>query len=159
MTASAVPESDVVSAGSRPAKPAVDELCWTVHPLMDESAGKTTLLVAAILAVSATAAVSFQSVAYGFLSFALLVVSMSRYFAPTRYTIGPEGAQVSHIGRRRRMAWGKVRRARVLRDGVFLSPFSRPSRLESFRGCFLAYGDREEEVVRFVRTHVPQESL
>jgi len=127
--------------------------------LRDEPVGKTASLVAVILAVSATAAISFQNLGYGLLSAVLLGAAMLRYFVPTRLSLGPDGAQVVHLGRRRKMAWSEVRAVRVLSDGVFLSPFARPSRLESFRGCFLACGANREEVIAFVRTHLPEGTL
>ena len=131
------------------------ELHWAAHPLLDEPPAKSALLIAIILGVSVVASVSFGGIGYGLLSMALLAVALSRYFVPTRYALDGAGAQVSHLGARRQISWAQVRSIGMDAQGVFLSPFSRPHRLAPFRGCFLRFGNNRDEIIRFVRTHVP----
>jgi hypothetical protein len=52
------------------------------------------------------------------------------------------------------IAWPDVRRATRGADGIFLSPFSRPSRLDNFRGVRLRFGADidPESVVRAVKS-------
>ena len=42
-------------------------------------------------------------------------------------------------------------------DGIFLSPFTRTSRLDSFRGYFLRFGPGKNTIIAFARTHVAPE--
>lgn len=77
---------------------------------------------------------------------AALSLSVSRYLLPTAYRLDGVGARVDHPLRGRTLPWGQVRRVDVHADGLFLSPFPRPSRLDSFRGAFLRYGDDGDRV-------------
>ena len=131
-----------------------DELRWTVHPLLEESASRSVLLIAIILGISAGVTISFESGVYGFLSFAFMTGSLSRYFLPTRYALDEAGVCIVHAGVRRRIPWRRVRRVNVSRDGILLSPTEGPSRLDSFRGCHLRFRGNGDEVTRFVRAHV-----
>ena len=130
------------------------ELRWTVHPLRHEPPVKTALLVLIILGVPVLVALAFETPAFGFLAAVLLTASMSRYFAPTRYALLQEHVLIAHLGARRTTPWGLIRRHAVLPDGVFLSPFVRPHRLDPFRGCFLRYRDNRDEVIAYVEARL-----
>lgn len=130
------------------------ELRWTVHPLRHEPPVKTALLVLIILGVPVLVALAFETPAFGFLAAVLLTASMSRYFAPTRYALLQEHVLIAHLGARRTTPWGRFRRHAVLPDGVFLSPFVRPHRLDPFRGCFLRYRDNRDEVIAYVEARL-----
>ena len=129
---------------------------WVCHPLVEEPWPKSAALVAAILAFSALAAVAFEGLLYGAIALAVLSGSMSRFLLPTSYEIGAAGIAVSHLFRRRLRTWEEIRRVEVRDDGLFLSPFARPSRLDSFRGLFLpAAGVGVEKLEELVGRHVP----
>ena len=136
--------------GSHPA-----ELHWTVHPLRDEPPARSALLVVIVLGISIGIGFSFEGIGYGMLSVGLLAAALSRYFLPSRYAVDSSGVQVVHLGARRQLPWERIRRVRIFPDGVFLSPFARPSRLDQFRGCLLRFGKKREAVVRLVQAHVP----
>ena len=129
---------------------------WISHPLVEEPWPKSAALVAAILAFSALAAATFEGLMYGAIALAVLSGSMSRFLLPTSYEIGGSGIAVSHLFRRRLRTWEEIRRVEVREDGLFLSPFPRPSRLDSYRGLFLpASGMEVEQLQELVGRHVP----
>ena len=123
-----------------------EPLSWRVHPLRQESRLKSGLLVLTIGGVAVIAGVSFGEALYGVLSLALLAVSLSRYLLPTAFRLDPSGARVDHALRGRTLSWSQVRRVDAHADGLFLSPFARPSRLDAFRGAFLRYAGNGERV-------------
>ena len=135
------------------------ELVWSSHPLAEEPRLRSALLGVVIGAVSVAAAVVFQGSGYGLISLAVLTGSMSRYFLPTRYRVDEGGVRASHLGRSRMRAWEQIRRADHRRDGIFLSPFPRPSRLDSFQGIYLRFHHNQDQIKDFVQAHVPSESL
>ena len=134
--------------------PTAPELHWTVHPLRHEAPVKTALLVLIILVAPVLVALAFETTAFGFLAAVLLAASMSRYFAPTRYALLQEHVLIAHLGARRTTPWNRIRRRAVLPDGVFLSPFARPHRLDPFRGCFLRFRDNRDEVIAYVEARL-----
>jgi len=131
-----------------------DAARWTIHPLLQEPRRKTALLIAVILGFSLGAAFSFEGLVYGLVALVVLVASLSRYWLPTRYLLDAQGVRIEHLGWQRRRSWDQFRRADVHADGVFLSPFLRASRLDSFRGCFLRFRKNRDEVMRLVREYV-----
>ncbi len=134
--------------------PTASELRWTVHPLRDEPPVKTILLILIILGLSILVGIAFNTPAYGFLSAVLLTASMSRYFLPTRYALQENTVLIAHLGTRRTIPWSRIRRHSVLPDGVFLSPFASPHRLDPFRGCFLRLRANRDEVIDYVQTRL-----
>ena len=126
---------------------------WTSHPLREEPLAKSVLLVLTILGVAFIVGVSFQSISFAFLSLVLLTAAMTRYFFTTRYVLDDRGFTIAHIGTRRQYLWTNFRRAARHRDGVFLSPFAKPHRLDTFRGQFLR-SKNPAEIYHVVQKHI-----
>jgi len=87
-----------------------------------------------------------------FLPIVALTSAMAEYLFPIHYRVTTRGAYVSCFLSRLFLAWPEVKRARHGADGVFLSPLTRPSRLDQFRGLRLAFAaDNEEAVLATIR--------
>ena len=125
---------------------------WTSHPLREEPLAKSVLLVLIILSVALIVGMSFQSITFAFLSLVLLTAAMSRYFFSTRYVLDAHGFTISHIGTRKYL-WTNFRRATIHPDGIFLSPFVKPHRLDTFRGQFLR-SKNPAEIYHVVQKHI-----
>jgi hypothetical protein len=132
-------------------------LSWKAHPLIDESRSRSTLLCALIAGCSLAAGLSFEGLAYGLIALVVLLLSLSRYLLPTRYSLDEKGVEISHLGRRQACPWTQLRRLDIHENGIFLSPFTRASRLDSFRGYFLRFGREKNSIIDFARTHVAPE--
>lgn len=131
-------------------------LDWTAHPLREEPAWKSAALGALIVGFSALAAASLGGAVYGLISLLALAGATVRYLLPTRYLLDDQEASWRQLTWRRR-SWSTFRRVDRHADGIFLSPFRRPSRLDSFRGVFLRFGPGvdADEVVALARDRVP----
>jgi len=130
-----------------------DGIRWRVHPFCDNR-GRTVLLVGLLMLVLVGVRLSYPEPVWTLLAALLLFGSLARYFFPTSYRLGEEGLEVSFLGWRKRWPWSYFRSYSVGRTGVLLSPFPRAHRLEGFRGHYLLFGSRREEVIDFVRAHV-----
>jgi hypothetical protein len=140
---------------SEPMKP----ITWTSHPLKNEPRPKSACLIFIILTTSFIIGWSFQSNIFAGLSFTLLTAAMSRYFLPTHYTLDETSITISHIGHRRTFAWPQFVRADQHPDGIFLSPFTQPHRLDTFRGQFLKTGPQTNEIFHVVQQHLQNNPL
>ena len=131
------------------------DLVWTAYPLRDEPAWKSAALCGAIAGCSWLAAASLGGAVYGLISLAVLTASTTRYLLPTRYVLDDRQASWRQLTWRRR-PWSAFRRVDRHADGLFLSPFRRPSRLDSFRGVFLRFGPGvdADEVAALARARV-----
>ena len=131
----------------------LQSMTWVSHPLRDEPVVKSAALVVIILGVSLIVGVSFQSGAFAFVALALLVVAMARYFFATRYVLDETGVVISHLGVSRHYAWTNFHRVARHPNGVFLSAFAKPHRLDTFRGQFLR-AKNPSEIYHVAQQHI-----
>jgi hypothetical protein len=140
-------------AGSQAEGAVAERLCWRSLPVVDDYPSSLCLVALVVLACVG-AGLSFGGLGYGLLAAALLGLSLASYFVPTRYELDEAGVRSRFAGHSRRMRWDEVRRVSVAKGGVHLSPFERPSRLDSFRGILLRFAGNRDEVIRFVDRQV-----
>ncbi|MGA1195369.1 MAG: hypothetical protein ACO36I_02585 [Candidatus Latescibacterota bacterium] len=131
----------------------MNPMTWTFHPLKDESRLKSACLVLIIIATSFIIGWSFQSNTFAWVSFILLTIAMARYFLPTKYTLDETGVTISMMGHQKKFIWAQFKRADQHPDGIFLSPFSKPHRLDTFRGQFLKTGTQTQEIFHVIQQH------
>jgi len=130
-------------------------LSWTSHPWAEDRPARRVVFVAVVLIASAVAALAFGSLAAGAISLGFLFLSLSRYFTPSDYELTSDGVAVRHLGVRRFFPWSRFRRAALRPEGVFLSTFGRPRRLDVWRGCYLRCPVQREAVYAYARAHIP----
>jgi len=129
-----------------------DVLEWRSWPLRDD-VPKSWLLVAVVVAVCVGVGFSFEGAGYGLIAALILGVGLSRYFLATHYCLDETGVSARFLGQTQRMVWDDVQRVLVHREGIHLSPFPKPSRLDSFRGVFLRFAANADEVTRVVERY------
>lgn len=127
---------------------------WTCHPMRSESRLRTLSLCGLLAACCTAAWIGLGGFAYGLLALLVLAGSVSRYLLPTRYALDEGSLYRTHLLRTRAWPWSAFRRVDRHGDGLFLSPFGSSSRLDSFRGVFLPFGQNRSEVTAFVRARV-----
>ena len=101
---------------------------------------------------------AFREVGWVLLAALFLAGSLRDFLFPTRYRLTISGIETRQIFGKVARKWSDFKRADFERNGVFLSPFAKPRRLENYRGLFLPYpSDRErfEEIVRERMTAEP----
>ncbi|OGC94971.1 MAG: hypothetical protein A2142_06805 [candidate division Zixibacteria bacterium RBG_16_48_11] len=96
------------------------------------------------------------SYSWGLLFLAILILtgSLSPYFFPTKYELTQEQVKVNFLAVKKNKAWSEFRSYYPDKNGVFISPFARPSRLENYRGLYLRYQGNKEEVLNFVKSKI-----
>ena len=124
-------------------------LSWRYHPAAKNRV-KTVLATAVIALFGAFVWWYSQSAIFAFLAALILTASLGVFFFPTRYTLTEEGLTVEFLGTKQVKKWGGFARTIPEASGIFLSPFSRKSFLEHYRGIFVRYDGNKDEVDRFV---------
>ena len=113
-----------------------EELTWTVslyreHPL------KTGIVSIFILLFWISVHIVFQEAVFTLLAVFFILISVAPYFSRTTYRFNTEGVTVKTRFRTVHRGWNEFRRCVFTTNGLCLSPFTKPSRLEAFRGLFL----------------------
>ena len=131
---------------------------WRVHPLVENwrtslfLGGGLTLLLLGIYW-------GFQSIYLAGLSAIFLLGSLYKYFLPFHYHCETDKLIITSCGYKLERPWETFRSFYVDANGVLLSPFARPTRLENFRGVYVRFGTHPpEEVVNFITSKLESES-
>jgi len=125
-------------------------LAWKVH-LLREQPLKLLLVTPVVLLGLVASYIMFQTFVFTLVALLLFISSLAEYLFPVRYEIDAGGASSRTLVRRTRIEWGRVKKYYLDDSGIKLSPLSRGSRLEAYRGVYLRFGDRREEVIEAVR--------
>jgi len=123
-------------------------LCWTVWP-MGENLLRSAAVIAFLIVAAWAIATSF-GLEWLFVSAIILLLFLAGYFFPTHYLLDSESASARGLISRKKRYWSGLKKYYVGKKGVHLSPYTRPSRLESFRGIYLPFGTRREEILHFI---------
>jgi hypothetical protein len=151
------------SAQNKSAQPATgasskDEgatLAWTCHPLK-RSRGKTLGVCGVILLFAVLVWAGTESVFFTSLSMAILVMALSKFFLPTRYKLTEQKVVVKTLTHTMEKEWSIYRSYYPDKNGILLSTFAGPSRLENFRGLYLLFEGNAGEVTAFVKSRMTQ---
>ncbi|HKK21021.1 MAG TPA: hypothetical protein VJ983_06070 [candidate division Zixibacteria bacterium] len=128
-------------------------LKWTTQPMKDRPIAAVLvsifILICAMLVFYAT-----MSRMFGGLAALVLVLSLSKFYFPTVFTLTDHSVSVKTTTQTIRKGWEQYRSFYPDKNGVQLSPFAEPSRLENFRGIYLIFGNNREEVIRIVEQQI-----
>ena len=133
-------------------------LSWTVHPLV-ENKRKSVLLGLFLALLFFGIYWGFQSVSVGLLSAIFFLGSLYKYFLPFHHQCEADKLIITSCCYRLERSWETFRSFYVDANGVLLSPFGRPTRLENFRGVYVRFGKHTpEKVIDFITSKVQSES-
>ena len=84
----------------------------------------------------------------------LLGGGLLSYWLPTYYSLDEEGIKIKGIVLEKVKKWEEFRSYYEDKNGVFLSPFTKPTRLENYRGIYIRFNNNAEEVMDFIATKI-----
>lgn len=125
-------------------------MSWSTHRLLERPARLLFVVPCLLLAGFAGARMLGSPVA-GLLGAALLAAAIGDYLFPVRCELRSRSAVTSCLFSRSEIAWERVRKVWLTKDGIKLSPLPRKSRLEAFRGVYLPFGHDSDAVLEAVR--------
>jgi hypothetical protein len=91
---------------------------------------------------------------FGLLAFIILGGSLLPFFLPTEYVLYSGGLESVFLRVHRRFTWDQFRSYYPDKNGVLLSPFTHPSRLENFRGVYLRFNGQSARVLEVVSDRI-----
>ncbi len=127
------------------------ELRWQVH-LAKRQPERLPVILLALIGAPVLGAWLMGHWIFGLAALWMLWSATADFLLPIRYEADATGVRQRGWSPRL-MRWEKVKRVVWGEDGVLLSPFAHPTRLNAYRGVFLWYGDHREAVENLVRTH------
>jgi hypothetical protein len=128
-------------------------LRWATHPVKKN----TRISVIVILFLSVIwflVYLTTLSLLLTILSVVIMLGSLSPFFLPTYYELDDKKVKVKFFFNTKEKEWNVFRSFYVDKNGILLSPFEKPSRLENFRGLYVRFNQNKDEVVDFVKSRV-----
>ncbi|MDE0425305.1 MAG: hypothetical protein OXN25_10580 [Candidatus Poribacteria bacterium] len=133
-------------------------LSWTVHPII-ENWRKSVLLGLFLALLLFGIYLGFQSIYVALISGIVLIGSLYKYFLPFHHQCEADRLIITSCCYKLERSWETFRSFYVDANGVLLSPFARPTRLENFRGVYVRFGKHTpEEVVDFITSKIKSET-
>lgn len=126
---------------------------WVCHPAKKNP--KVTILVSIFIAVLI---VIVYFITYSpwlcILAFLILFGSLASFYFPTYYRLTDKEIIIKTKAQTTVKKWSQYRSYYPDKNGVLLSPFVRPTRLENFRGLYIKFWHNRDEVVAFVKEQI-----
>ena len=128
---------------------------WTVHPLV-ENWRKSVLLGFFLALLLLIIYLGFQLIYVAVLSAIFLIGSLYKYFLPFHHQFEADKLVItSCCFYKLERPWEAFRSFYTDANGVLLSPFAHPTRLENFRGVYVRFGKHSpEEIVNFITNKI-----
>lgn len=128
---------------------------WRVHPFR-ESVKTSVIVIAVIVFICAIVYISFGDIFWVILSFLFLFVSLSSFFFPTSFFLDEKEVKVKRVLTTISRPWERFKGFYFDKNGVQLTPFTYPSRLDNYRGLFLKFGNNKDDVINYIKKHLSQ---
>ncbi|MCD6384585.1 hypothetical protein J7M23_02300 [Candidatus Sumerlaeota bacterium] len=126
-------------------------LQWVSHPLVERPL-VSAIVVLFIVFLFIMVWIVFKGWWWSVLALFFLLTSLAQYFFPTRYELDEDGITVHFLLTKKRRSWSEFRSFYKSARGVVLSPFLKPSRLDTYRGIHILCRNNRDEVIEFVST-------
>jgi hypothetical protein len=137
----------------QPIPPEGTLLEWTCHPMKR----RPLVTAAVILFVVILAVLVYVITSSRFMTLLALIIlfaSLAKFFLPTTYRFSDRRIAIKTTTQTLYKEWRLFRSYYPDKNGVLLSPFAGPSRLENFRGIYVMFNENREEVLEVVKSQV-----
>lgn len=128
----------------------MEKLSWVSHPAKVRKIA-TTMVLLFIVAVFIVVYSVTYSILMVMLAAFIFLGTLSTFFFPTRYELTKDKIKAKYLVNRVEKEMKNFRSYYPDKNGVLLSPFTRPSRLENFRGLYIRYHQNKNEVDSFIK--------
>ncbi len=128
---------------------------WKVWPAKERPLLSFGLIVF-LFAIWVAVGYFYREGVWVLLAFVLLSGAVAPYFVITRYRLDEEGVSIKRYVTTMKKRWEELRSYYPDKNGVLVSPFAKPSRLENFRGVYLRFGGNREKVLAVLEQNIGQ---
>ncbi len=140
-------------SGQNPNGGAQPILAYVCHPAKRDMLVTVLATVFIIVCVVLVWLISF-SLLLTALSVLILFGSLGGFYFPTRYTFYDDHIEIKTTIQTLRKNWSQFRSYYPDKNGILLSPFGRPTRLENFRGQYIKFAGNRDRVMDIVRSKI-----
>ena len=125
-------------------------ISWTIHPLFEKCLRSVCVVFFLIGILSFVYQMTTSMVWVG-LSLLIFAISLRQFFLPTAYFLYDDYVLCRCLFFEKRKKWEQIKNYYIDKNGVFLSPYERPSRLENLHGLYLIGANHRPDAMAFIR--------
>jgi hypothetical protein len=131
----------------------MEEIRWTALPARNRR--KRILFLLTIFTIVYLVYTLF-GIYWSIFSLLVLLGALAQFYTPTTYILKDTHIEIKRPLYTIKREWRTLKRVVPDKRGVLLSPFSKPSRLDAFRGLYLLLDgvDDREKVISFLKEKV-----
>ncbi|MFQ6008506.1 MAG: hypothetical protein ACE5K8_06075, partial [Candidatus Zixiibacteriota bacterium] len=116
---------------------------WTAHPVKRKPL-VSVLVTFFIILVVVIVYYTMNSKTFAILAMVIMFVSLAKFYFPTTYRLTRDRITIKTMTQTLHKDWSIYRSCYPDKNGILLSPFVRPSRLENFRGIYLIFSNNRD---------------
>ena len=128
----------------------MEKLSWVSHPAKIRKTAAICVL-SFIFTMFVVVYLVTSSILMVLLAAFIFTGALSTFFFPTKYELTKDKVKVKYLFNKVEKETKNFRSYYPDKNGVLLSPFARPSRLENFRGLYVRYHQNKDEVDTFIK--------
>ncbi len=128
-------------------------LQWRCHPALKRP-WITLSVTLFLLLVSLVVFYLTDSKTFTTLALVIMFASLAKFYFPTSYKLDNKRVTIKTSTQTLHKEWSLFRSFYPDKNGILLSPFTSPTRLENFRGLYIMFNDNRDEVIDFVRMKI-----
>lgn len=133
-------------------------LRWKSHPFKKKRLVSFSVILCLVVVWVSVYLTTF-SILMTVVSIFILLGALAPFFLRTEYELTPDKIRVKFLFSQKEKEWTSYRSFYPDKNGVLLSPFEKPSRLESFRGIYIRFDRNKDQVVKFVSSKIKREEV
>ena len=129
-------------------------LQWRCHPLRRKPWVSIKVSIFVILVGVLVYYATDNSKAFATLALVVMFASLAKFYFPTSYKLTERNVIVKTTTQTLTKDWSIYRSFHPDKNGILLSTFARPTRLENFRGLYLMFSENRNEVIEIVKDRI-----
>ena len=87
----------------------------------------------------------------------VLIATQAVFFFTTTYTITDAGVCAKFPIRKKQYTWEQIRRVAFFKEACFVFSRKKPSNLDAWTGITIMYGEKRDEVVAAIKSHLRED--
>jgi hypothetical protein len=87
----------------------------------------------------------------------VLIATQATFLFPSTFVISQRGLLANYPIRKKFYSWDQIRRASFFNDACYLFRRKKPSNLDGWTGLAVFYGDKRDEVVAAIKSHLRED--
>lgn len=135
---------------------ATNQLEWKTHPMKKRPLA-ATLVTIFIFVIAGLIYSMTESKVFPTLALIVLFASLAKFYLPTKFTLNDKYIIIKSTTQTIKKEWVNFRSFYPDKNGVLISPFLEPTRMENFRGLYLIFDNNKDDVISFIKSHLDPE--